>query len=52
MIIDAAKYAFVDGWVQSMWLGVGMAAVALLYLLVRGPGRPTASRIHEPRALR
>lgn len=36
-IIDAAQHAFVDGWVQSMWLGVGMAAVALLFLLVRGP---------------
>jgi dipeptide/tripeptide permease len=48
LIIDAAKHAFVDGWVQSMWLGVGMAAVALLYLLVRGPARPTARRTDEP----
>ena len=40
-IIDAAKHAFVDGWVQSMWLGVGMAAVALVYLIVRGPARVT-----------
>lgn len=40
-IIDAAKHAFVDGWVQSMWLGVGMATVALVYLIVRGPVRPT-----------
>ncbi len=39
MIIDAAKHAFVDGWVQSMWLGVGMAAVAFAYLMVRGPVR-------------
>ena len=42
VIIDAAKHAFVDGWVSSMWLGVGMAAVALVYLLVRGPVRVTA----------
>ena len=42
MIIDAAKHAFVEGWVSSMWLGVGMAAVALVYLLVRGPVRVTA----------
>ena len=27
---------------SSMWLGVGMAAVALVYLLVRGPVRVTA----------
>jgi EmrB/QacA subfamily drug resistance transporter len=36
-IIDAAQHAFVDGWVQSMWIGVGIAAVALVYLVVRGP---------------
>lgn len=39
VILDAAKHAFVQGWVQSMWLGVGMAAVAFVYLVVRGPGR-------------
>ncbi|MDP1794687.1 MAG: MFS transporter [Acidimicrobiales bacterium] len=44
MIINAAKHAFVDGWVQSMWLGVGMAAVALVFLLVRGPARTTVAR--------
>ncbi len=37
IIIDAAKHAFVDGWVQSMWVGVGMVAVAILILIVRGP---------------
>ncbi|MBI4935203.1 MAG: MFS transporter [Actinobacteria bacterium] len=37
VIIDAAKHAFVEGWVNSMWLGVGMAAIALVYLIVRGP---------------
>ena len=42
VIIDAAKHAFVEGWVQSMWLGVGMAAVAFVYLVVRGPGRTVA----------
>jgi len=40
-LIDAAQHAFVDGWVQSMWIGVAMAGVALVYLLVRGPkGEP------------
>src|SRR5690606_3568395 len=33
-LIDAAQHAFVDGWVQSMWIGVAMSAVALVYLLV------------------
>lgn len=42
VILDAAKHAFVEGWVQSMWLGVGMAAVAFVYLVVRGPGRTAA----------
>lgn len=36
-IIDAAQHAFVSGWVRSMWVGVAMSAVALLYLVVRGP---------------
>ena len=36
-ILDAAKQAFVDGWVQSMWFGVALAGVALVYLVVRGP---------------
>jgi EmrB/QacA subfamily drug resistance transporter len=40
-VIDAAKHAFVDGWVGSMWLGVGLAAVAFVFLAVRGPR-------HEP----
>ncbi|MEQ1699925.1 MAG: MFS transporter [Ilumatobacteraceae bacterium] len=40
-VISAAKHAFVDGWVGSMWLGVGLAAVAFVFLAVRGPR-------HEP----
>ena len=36
-MIDAAKHALVDGWVQSIWVGVGMVAVAVLLLVVRGP---------------
>ena len=42
-IIDAAKHAFVDGWVQSMWIGVALAGVSLAYLVVRGPARSTAT---------
>jgi EmrB/QacA subfamily drug resistance transporter len=40
-IIDAAKHAFVEGWTRSMWLGVGMAAAAVVYLIVRGPAQVT-----------
>jgi len=36
-IIDAAQHAFVDGWVRSMWFGVGLSLVALVVLVVRGP---------------
>jgi MFS family permease len=49
VIIGAAQEAFVDGWVQSMWLGVGVAAIALAYLLVRGPRRVVApDSLDEP----
>ena len=41
--LDAAKHAFVDGWVQSMWVGVALAAVAFVYLLVRGPRPATVT---------
>ncbi len=40
-IIEAAQHAFVDGWVQSMWIGVGLAGFALAYLIIRGPARVT-----------
>jgi EmrB/QacA subfamily drug resistance transporter len=36
-LIDAAQHAFVDGWIQSMWVGVVMIGVAFAYVLVRGP---------------
>ncbi|MDW3221180.1 MAG: MFS transporter [Acidimicrobiales bacterium] len=41
-IIEAAKDAFVDGWVQSMWIGVGLVAVAIVHLAVNGPRRADA----------
>jgi hypothetical protein len=31
-----------------MWLGVGMAAVAFVYLIVRGPARVTLVRVSSP----
>jgi EmrB/QacA subfamily drug resistance transporter len=39
-VLAAAKDALVDGWQLSMWFGVAVAAVALAYLVVRGP-RPS-----------
>jgi EmrB/QacA subfamily drug resistance transporter len=45
-LVEAARHAFVDGWIQSMWIGVAMAAVALVYLLVRGPrAEPTRDQL-------
>lgn len=38
-IIDAARHAFVDAWVTSMWLGAGLVALGALYLFVFGPRR-------------
>ena len=49
MIISAAQHAFIDGWVQSMWLGVAMAAVALVYLIARGPARTPAGSAEQQR---
>jgi fucose permease len=36
-IIDAAQHAFVEAWVNSMWLGAGLVALAAVYVLVLGP---------------
>ncbi len=36
-IVDAAQHAFVDGWVNAMWLGVAIVGAAFLYVLLRGP---------------
>lgn len=38
-LVEAAKHAYVDGWVQSMWIGVAIVAVAFVFVLVRGPRR-------------
>jgi EmrB/QacA subfamily drug resistance transporter len=36
-ILDAAREALVEGWKHSMWFGVGLAAVGLVFLIVRMP---------------
>jgi hypothetical protein len=36
-VVGAARQAFVDGWHQAMWVGAGMAVLAIVLLVVRGP---------------
>lgn len=38
-IIDAARHAFVDGWITSMWIGTALIGVGVLYLVFFGPRR-------------
>jgi hypothetical protein len=38
-VFDDVRHAFVDGWHQSMWIAVGIAAVLLVYIVFRGPQR-------------
>jgi len=40
-LVRAAEEAFVAGWRQAMWVGVGVMAVLLVFVLLRGP-RATA----------
>lgn len=47
-VIEAAREAFLDGWRTSMWVGVGMAAVALAYLALFGPARRISDRSEAP----
>ena len=39
-IAATARASFVDAWVTSMWVGVAVATLAVVYLVVRGPRRP------------
>ncbi|SDU76632.1 MFS transporter [Jiangella alkaliphila] len=36
-LLDAARQSYVDGWQQSMWVGVAVMAVLALYIALRGP---------------
>jgi EmrB/QacA subfamily drug resistance transporter len=44
-LVHAAQQSFVDGWQQTMWVGVGVMGALLLYILARGPQkiRPEAA---------
>lgn len=39
VLTHAAQQSFVNGWQQAMWVGAGVMAVVLAYVLVRGPER-------------
>jgi EmrB/QacA subfamily drug resistance transporter len=39
-LFRSAQESFVQGWQRAMWAGVIAMAVVLVYVLVRGPGRP------------
>ncbi|WP_210581217.1 MFS transporter [Streptomyces sp. GESEQ-4] len=41
-LADAAKQSYVDGWQQSMWAGVAVMGVLLIYIALRGPKKTTA----------
>ena len=38
-IIDQAQHAYVGTWAGTMWVGVGILVVAVLYVAVAGPSR-------------
>jgi EmrB/QacA subfamily drug resistance transporter len=45
-LIDAARNAFIHGWQQAMWVGVGVMVLLLAYVIVRSPQSPSTA--HEP----
>ncbi|MFV2196392.1 DHA2 family efflux MFS transporter permease subunit [Nocardiopsis sp. LOL_012] len=40
-LIHAAQQSFVDGWQQSMWVGVAVMVALLVYVALRGPKNTT-----------
>jgi EmrB/QacA subfamily drug resistance transporter len=36
-LLHAAKQSYIDGWQQSMWAGVAVMGVLLVYIALRGP---------------
>jgi hypothetical protein len=43
-LVRIAQEAFVDGWQQAMWVGVGVMAALLVAVLVAGP-RPSEAML-------
>ena len=50
-VVGAARQAFVDGWHQSMWVAAGLAVLAIVLLVVRGPKDAPATAETAERAL-
>lgn len=44
-IILTAQQAFVDGWSQAMWVGVGVTVTLFVFVLARGPVQATNKNI-------
>jgi EmrB/QacA subfamily drug resistance transporter len=38
-LVRAARESFVEGWQHAMWVGAGVMAALLIYVLARGPQR-------------
>ncbi|MFI5436537.1 MFS transporter [Rhodococcus baikonurensis] len=36
-LINAAQESFITGWQQAMWVGVGVIAALVIYVVLRGP---------------
>lgn len=36
-LLDAARESYIDGWQQSMWVGVAVMGVLAVYIALRGP---------------
>jgi Na+/melibiose symporter-like transporter len=49
-LIRAAQESFVDGWQQAMWAGVAVMVILFLYIVTRGPLRPTHPPADEAEA--
>lgn len=53
-LVAAAKESYVDGWQQSLWVGVAVMGVLFVYIALRGPKKPApkaapdAARDSEP----
>lgn len=45
-LLDAARESYIEGWQQSMWVGVAVMGVLAVYTALRGPRHP-ATRVDD-----